>query len=161
MIYGHRSTLTLAVMSLCALLATGSAGAVTLLQTDFSGTTVAGANLNGITYTTSVGISGPTTLATSAPDNLHNTAATVGYFAPNRQVNNSQWDVDIPLTVASGSVQVTDVVIDRQGFNVSGAINNATNKTYPIIVTLTGPGGTGTATVDPNPWPGAPTSVVN
>lgn len=132
--------------------------AVILLETGLDGTSVTGGNvLSNITYTTENGLSGPTQL-TGNP--LHNTASSVGFYAPDIQLNNSQWDVDIPLVVTGNDVVISDMVLRRQNFNVSGALNNSANKTFPIIATLTGSvsGQVDQVTVDGNPWPAFPTT---
>lgn len=131
----------------------GTSNAAVLLQTGFDGTSNNGTALSGIVYTTSTGLSGPTSL--SGAYSLHATTDAIGYYAPDVQVNNSTWNVNIPLTVTGADVMVDNIFLDRQHFNVSGNYNTAGGKTYPIIATMIGStsGQIGQVTLDPNPWP--------
>lgn len=56
------------------------------------------------------------------------------------------------MTVGASNLQIDEVVWDRQGFNVVGAINESTGKVYPMAVNLTGTvsGNLGTVTIPDN-----------
>lgn len=143
--------LNMALAASCLALASTSYGA-TLLSTDFDSTTVSSTTLSGITYTTSSGLSGPSSITASA--NLFDTTDTTGHFAPNVQINNGQWTASFDMTVGGSDLTIDDVTLERQHFNVSGQFNTASEeRTYPITVALTGSssGSLGSVTIDPSP----------
>ncbi|MDP6523320.1 MAG: hypothetical protein QGH15_03775 [Kiritimatiellia bacterium] len=136
-------------------LAATSANADVLLETGFDGTSNDGSTLSNITYTTENSLTGPSSLSGASQSPTHSLFTTpnaTGHYAPSVNINNGEWNVDIPLTVTGAAVQISDVILGRQHFNGSGNFNGTyLNRSYPIIVTLSGAsaGQVGQVTLDP------------
>ncbi len=105
---------------------------VTILSTDFAGRTVAGATASSIPWLTN-GVADPGDLTAvdinnAAPGTfqLFDTPNSQGHFAPDLNVaNEGPWEVDIPIALEGGPVEIQQVVLDWQHFNNGGAFQSA------------------------------------
>ncbi len=119
---------------------------VTILSTDFTGRTVAGATASTIAWVVN-GVADPGDL-TAVPvgggtfGGLFDSANAQGHFAPDRNTGNEgPWSVDIPVLVEGSDVIVQDVVLDWQHFNNSGVFQGPSRSvdwTAALIGSLSG-----------------------
>ena len=90
--------------------------------TDFTGRTIVNDDTaTNITWTTT-GASDPGDLTATAKDDndLFDSVAAQGYFAPKQDVKLAPWTLEIPITLTSAQVELTDVSLDYQHFNRPG-----------------------------------------
>jgi hypothetical protein len=80
-----------------------------------------------------------------------NQTDSVSHFAPNIQVDDSQWIADLSFTVGASPVTIDSIDLERQNFNNGAAFNTVGSRQYPITVSLIGStsGSVATDTVGP------------
>lgn len=148
-------SLSLATFVAVVTLGVGSAGAVTILSTDFAGRTVSGKTASDIAWTTN-GVQDPGDLTWvqegggPTTTSLFDTADAQGHFAPDMNIDNEgPWSASISLTTTAPQIVLENVVLDWQHFNNGGAFQSVARSadwTVSVTGSLSGLLGSVTAT---------------
>jgi hypothetical protein len=129
------------------------AAGIVLLDTHFAGTgsNISGGTLSGFDYTAENGLTGGSISLTSGNLFTLNQTDSVSHFAPNIQVDDSQWIADLSFTVGASPVTIDSIDVERQNFNNGAAFNTVGTRQYPITVSLIGStsGSVASATLGP------------